>query len=329
MASLTNQQIDLTYDALLKLKDNDALTGVYKIVTDGLGNETYVQLKTGGVILSDPSYNNGVAVDNTGVLFIGDVDFQSSNVDFTNATVTGLPSPTAVDSLNTLTGDLTLAAGTGISITDNGSDQITITATGGGGGGTDANTAYNNNILSPYFSGYPASTYAKPPQPYVGRPYLGQIPDWNPDRKMFVRLYGEVGSTITTFHVPLYSGSTGALSVALYEADATTGLPTTLVTLDTFATNGSDMWYTATLSSPRVIATNKQYWVGIQSTGQGVGCISGDHAINITATFGAWGGAVGGLIAYNTLMDTTPTWANYASNYSWGGREELLFPMWK
>jgi len=35
----------------------------------------------------------------------------------------------AVDSLNTLTGDLTLAAGTGISITDNGLDTITVAAT--------------------------------------------------------------------------------------------------------------------------------------------------------------------------------------------------------
>ena len=177
----------------------------------------------------------------------------------------------------------------------------------------------------PNFSGYPAVTYAHPVQPYVGRPYLGQMPDWNPDRKMFVRLYAEVGSTITEFNVPLYSGSTGALYVALYEADATTGLPTTLLTLDTFATNGSDMWYTATLSSPRVISTNKQYWVGIQSTGQGVGSIGGDHAINITATFGAWGGAVGGLIAYNTLMDTTPTWADYAGVITAGVVEKSFY----
>lgn len=40
-----------------------------------------------------------------------------------------------VSSLENLTGDLILSAGSGISITDNGSNTITITNTGGGGGG--------------------------------------------------------------------------------------------------------------------------------------------------------------------------------------------------
>lgn len=40
MATLTNNQINQTYDSLLKLEDNDALSGTKKKVTDGLGNET-------------------------------------------------------------------------------------------------------------------------------------------------------------------------------------------------------------------------------------------------------------------------------------------------
>lgn len=151
MASLTNQQIDQTYDGLLKLVDNDALSGVYKTVTDGLGNETYMQLKNNGAILSDPAYTNGMAVDDTGVLFIGDVNFQTSSVDFTNATVTGLPTDNTTYDLGAVgaagninialsgsdaTNDVvTVQAGTNITLTDNGSNTFTIDATGGGGGG--------------------------------------------------------------------------------------------------------------------------------------------------------------------------------------------------
>lgn len=40
MATLTGNQIRTTYDSLLKLEDNDGLTGNKKKVTDGLGNET-------------------------------------------------------------------------------------------------------------------------------------------------------------------------------------------------------------------------------------------------------------------------------------------------
>lgn len=43
-----------------------------------------------------------------------------------------------VSSLNTLTGGLTLAAGSNVTITDNGSDTITIAASGGGGGAVDS-----------------------------------------------------------------------------------------------------------------------------------------------------------------------------------------------
>lgn len=40
MATLTGTQIKNTYDSLLKLEDNDGVTSVSKLVTDGLGNAT-------------------------------------------------------------------------------------------------------------------------------------------------------------------------------------------------------------------------------------------------------------------------------------------------
>lgn len=59
----------------------------------------------------------------------------------TNLTMTGRTLSAAggsgggVSSVNTLTGALTLAAGSNVTITDNGTDTITIAASGGGGGG--------------------------------------------------------------------------------------------------------------------------------------------------------------------------------------------------
>ncbi len=50
-------------------------------------------------------------------------------------------SGSGVSSLEGLTGALQLTAGSGISITDNGTDTITITATGGGGGGSGTVTS--------------------------------------------------------------------------------------------------------------------------------------------------------------------------------------------
>ena len=38
--TLTSKTINSTYDSLLKLSDNDSLTGAFKVITDGLGNDT-------------------------------------------------------------------------------------------------------------------------------------------------------------------------------------------------------------------------------------------------------------------------------------------------
>jgi len=46
MATLTGTTVKSTYDSLLKLKDNDNLTGSKKVVTDGLGNETPLSIST-------------------------------------------------------------------------------------------------------------------------------------------------------------------------------------------------------------------------------------------------------------------------------------------
>jgi hypothetical protein len=51
--TLTSKTINSTYDSLLKLSDNDSLTGAFKVITDGLGNDTGVSLNnTGDVTIS-------------------------------------------------------------------------------------------------------------------------------------------------------------------------------------------------------------------------------------------------------------------------------------
>ena len=49
MATLTGKQIRNTYDSVLKLEDNDALTGAKKKVTDGLGNQLPLEVSTSEV----------------------------------------------------------------------------------------------------------------------------------------------------------------------------------------------------------------------------------------------------------------------------------------
>ena len=42
--TLTSKTINSTYDSLLKLSDNDQLTGAFKVITDGLGNDTGISI---------------------------------------------------------------------------------------------------------------------------------------------------------------------------------------------------------------------------------------------------------------------------------------------
>ena len=92
MAALTGNAINTSYQGLLKTTDNGALTATAKVMTDGLGNNSTLQMGTAGAIF-------------TGTL------------DLTGATVTGLPA--GVDSI---------IAGTGISV-DQATGNVTVSST--------------------------------------------------------------------------------------------------------------------------------------------------------------------------------------------------------
>ena len=138
--TLTGSQINNTYDGLIKTTDNTALSATTKLISDGLGNDSCIKVGTAGTD------------------FLG-------NVDFSAATVTGLPDNNTTYDLGSaqaganvsvsLTGSdattdtVTLAAGTNITLTDNGSCQITIDSTGAAGlvSGTGTDSMKNADSL--------------------------------------------------------------------------------------------------------------------------------------------------------------------------------------
>lgn len=137
MASLTGNQVNLTYDSLLKMNDNGPIDAAYGIVTDGLGNSANFQ------------------INNTGIKFTG-------NADFTSATVTGISTLTYTLQTAQSTNDVNVSlvnssgvfdtvkfvAGTNITLTDNGSQQITIDSSGGSGTTYDLTSAQATNDVN-------------------------------------------------------------------------------------------------------------------------------------------------------------------------------------
>ena len=118
MASLTGNKIKDTYQGLMKTSDNGVIDANLKNVTDGAGNATplwmannYVQLQAPTIeLIESTGGTNLIQIDATQTLFEG-------NVDFTNATVTGLP-----------TGSAGLVSGTGADSMQSAASLTTIAA---------------------------------------------------------------------------------------------------------------------------------------------------------------------------------------------------------
>lgn len=109
MSSLTNEQIRNSYQGLIKTTDNTAVGATEKQLTDGLGNPLPLTAGTSGV-----SFTGGV--------------------DFTGATITGLP-----------TSEAGLVAGTGLNSLKNSDSLVTTPAVANAGSIVLGNGATDNN----------------------------------------------------------------------------------------------------------------------------------------------------------------------------------------
>jgi hypothetical protein len=220
-----------------------------------------------------------------------------------------------------------------INIDATGALQIDSTPVGGGGsGGTEFSSAYRNDIYSATMGGYPSNTFAKHMQPIVGRPSMNGSIDQSNNSTLFVRCYGDVGSIMSTIVVPLYAGSTTDVVVEWYSADSTTGMPGTRVYTETFAeATGADGFYEFNLTTPQVMNGIGDWWVGCRtSNDRKLAQISGDAAIHSMASWGGYGGAIGGFTPINTLYyNTAPAPATIPTSYAWSGRDELTMYFWK
>lgn len=66
--TLTSKTINSTYDSLLKLSDNDQLTGAFKVITDGLGNDTGISLNNNGEVKITTSLQLGGGTGTQGTM---------------------------------------------------------------------------------------------------------------------------------------------------------------------------------------------------------------------------------------------------------------------
>ena len=134
MASLQNAQIDQSYPALIKTDDNGPIGAAYKQLTDGAGNtipievsNSQVRILSDGIQLTDVAQVNGLAINNVNTAFGGAVDF-------TAATVTGLPAGSAGLEVGTGTDSLQNAVGTASTASGAASIALGKNATASGSG---------------------------------------------------------------------------------------------------------------------------------------------------------------------------------------------------
>jgi len=220
-----------------------------------------------------------------------------------------------------------LVAGTNITLTDNGSDEITIDAAGGGGGATLYGSLYQNNQTSTAMTGYPSNTFARHIYPTLGTQFPGPAIDQNDDTTVFSRLYLEPGQTINSFTVPIFAGGQATLELSLYNVGPATGQPYQQQTNQTFTvTDTADHWFEATLANPIVMTSDREFWIGIRvDSNRSFGMIGREGVAG--QTFHTWGGysGIGGLIPINSLYygnGVLPL--TFTEPYPWSWRDEGL-----
>lgn len=132
--SLNGTTPSSTYPGLLKTTNNNQLDSVLRIITDGNGNETPLKLSTaavgvGSITNIETAINSkqaAITLTTTGTSGAATLVGSTLNIPQYSGGAAG------VTTLEGLSGALQLAAGSNVTITDNGTDTITISASSGG-----------------------------------------------------------------------------------------------------------------------------------------------------------------------------------------------------
>lgn len=110
MGDLTNKQIDLSYDGLIKTNDEDPINGTLKTLQDGVGNDLPMQVST-----SEVNFTGTVTGDN------------NTTYGITTSTVDQWTAGINLNGSDASTDQIQLTAGTGIDISE-ANDIITVDA---------------------------------------------------------------------------------------------------------------------------------------------------------------------------------------------------------
>lgn len=343
--TLTGQQIDLTYDGLIKTQNNDPIDGTLRALTDGLGNDLPVEVSTTGVnftgtvtgipAMADTTYTLGVDESvPDGIITLTDsnaavqqVVFQANGNIVFDTTVSGdtldvTVAPYDISSqqagidvdiqLNSTFGssDITLEAGTNITLTNTG-NNILIDAASGGGGGTF------ESPLSPARQ-YKTTTNSKWnfAMPQDGNNYDGggfqPFVDANPGRRFFTQIYSD---TVTDFAVLVGDGFTGNLIAELFDVWPNTGMPRNVIaTTGNFAaqSQGTGLtWHKGSFATTQTL-NYEEYYIAVQTT-------TDKGPALIYSALGA-GGYINRLVEFN--INQHPNNTSEAVDYIGGGMND-------
>lgn len=275
MASLTGQQINNTYDALIKTTDNGPITTTPKTLTDGLGNSIPMQVGSSGV------------------------NFPGGTVNFTGATVVGLTVPpgatgatgaggvgsTGATGSPGTSGAQGYTGATGLGSTGATGAQGNIGFTGATGAGATGATGVGT-------SGAQGFTGATGAQGAAGSGGLVSEPTFTDAMESAAGLTPVIGAAQAQgdYAIAIGPGAKARQSSVAIGLTATTHSPTTagiaLADGNVYATRGISLGYNAAFSEAvqigfNSLAENRAVALGRNTYGLGDGIAIGNQARNI------------------------------------------------
>ncbi len=278
------------------------------------GSTDTVTLSAGGNV-SISTVNDIITFSSTDTNTTYDLDSLQVGSD---VAITLVGSDTSLDTV-------TLVAGTNITLTDDGSNNVTVDAAGGGGDPAFG-SVYRGEIRNNQMGGYPSDTWGTIIQPINGRPFMSQAIDQNDDATLWARMYGRPGRGFTDIVIPLFAGGTSDVTIHLYQAGPSTGQPYNKVYSQTdTVTDTSEHFHRMTLTNPQSFGDKDSYWIGINTTNsRKCAQLGGDAGVSNFMTWGAWGGAIQGLLSINTYYWSGVVPNTFPEPFSWSGRDEVL-----